>query len=415
MFNRNEATEKLSRVRFAPLLIGGAIILGTIVALPNMFENQYANEIMVIQSPISGDLTCTIEAGYKWQGFGRVTKYPRRTSYDFSQMGQQVDTSKKLRFNDGGHANLYGSINWEMPLDCKNVVEIHKTFGSAEGVESQGVSKMIDLAIYLSGPLMSSTESSGERRGDLTQMINDQAQNGVFQTVTRLVEVVDPISNEKKHQNVVEVAKDEKGLPKRQQGSILQTYGIKLQPVSIKEIKYDGIVEKQIAERQAATTQVQIAQANARKAEQNAITIAKEGEATAAKAKWEQETIKAKLVTEAQQKLEVAVLGAKEAEAFKKEQILRGEGEAARKQLVMNADGALDQKLEAYKEVQKVWAEAFGKYQGQMVPSIVTGSGVSNGSAANNMQGLMEIMAAKAARDLSVDLQTAGKAQTAKK
>ena len=406
----------IARFRVFPIVIGVAILVVLTIALPNMFENQYANEIMVIQSPISGELSCTTDAGYKWQGFGRVTKYPRRASYDFSTANQQVDNSKKLRFNDGGHANLYGSINWEMPLDCKNIVEIHKTFGSAEGVEAQGVSKMIDLAIYLSGPLMSSTESSGERRGDLTQVINDQAQNGVFQTVTRQVEVLDPISGEKKHTNAVEIAKDEKGLPKRQQGSILQTYGIKLQPISIKEIRYDAIVEKQIAERQAATTQVQIAQANARKAEQNAITIAKEGEATAAKAKWEQETIKAKLVTEAQQKLEVATLAAKEAEQYKREQILRGEGDSQARALRMNADGALDQKLEAYKEVNAKYAEAIRHAApGAWTPAVVMNNSGTSGGTTNGAQALMDMFAVKTAKQLGIDMTVTGAAQTAKK
>lgn len=183
-----------------------------------------------------------------------------------------------------------------------------------------------------------------------------------------------------------------------------------------KQEKYDDIVEKQIAERQKATTQVQIAQANAKRAEQDAITIAKQGEATAAKAKWDQETIKAKVVTEAQQKLEVATLGAKEAEQFKREQILRGEGEAARKQAVMNADGALEKKLETYVEVQKVWAEAWSKYPGAMVPGVVMGSsGASGQNSMGNAQGFVDLMTLKAAKDLSVDMGIAGKAATAVK
>jgi hypothetical protein len=303
-----------------------------------------------------------------------------------------------------------------MPLDCKSIVEIHKTFGSADGVEAQGVSKMIDLAIYLSGPLMSSTESSGERRGDLTQMINDQAQNGVFQTVTRQVETIDPISGEKKHANIVDVARDEKGLPKRQQGSILSTYGIKLQPISIKEIRYDAIVEKQIADRQVATTQVQLAQANARRAEQDAITIAKQGEAGAVKAKWEQETIKAKLVTEAQQKLEVATLAAKEAEQYKREQILRGEGDSQARALRMNADGALDQKLEAYKEVNAKYAEAI-RYAapGAWTPAVTMNNSGTSGGTTNGAQALMDMFAVKTAKQLGIDMTVTGAAQTAKK
>ena len=397
------------------IAIAAVVIVLTPFLVGNLFENLDAHEVMVIQSPVSGDLTVHTDPGIKYQGFGKVTKYPRRAQYAFVNDGK-VDNSKKLRFNDGGHANLSGAVSWEMPLTPEKIISIHKTFGNTEGVESAAVAKMIDAAVYLAGPLMSSTESSGERRAELVQFINDQAEHGVYVTQVKEKEVTDPMNDKnKKLITVTEIMRDEKGMPKRQQGSILQEFGIKLLPMSIQELKYDAIVEKQIAERQNATTQVQIAQANAKRAEQDAITIEKQGQAAAAKTKWEQETVKAKEVTLAQQKLEVATLAAKEAEAFKREQILRGEGEAARKQLVMNADGALDQKLEAYKDVQKQWAEAFAKYQGQMVPGVVMGGGNGSQTSMGNAQNFVDLMTMKAAKDLGLDMTVTGKTATNKK
>lgn len=382
-------------------------------AVMNMWENLDAREVMVIQSPIDGTLAVYTDPGVKWQGFGKVTKYPRRDTFAFGQNGKE-DTSRKLRFNDGGHANLYGSVSWEMPLKPDQVINIHKTFGSAEAVENAAVAKMIDAAIYLAGPLMSSTESSGERRSELVQYINDQAENGVYVTRVREKDIVDPISGQKKPVVVTEIVLDEKGMPRRQQGSILGDFNIKLLPMSISELKYDKIVEDQISQRQSATTQVQIAQANAKKAEQEAITTEKQGQANAAKAKWEQETIKAKLVTEAEQKLRVAELAAKEAEQYKKEQILRGEGDAQRKQLVMAADGALDQKLEAYKEVNAKYADAIAKAQpGAWSPAVVMGG--SGGASGDRASAITELFTAKMAKDLGIDMSVSGKAATVKK
>ena len=378
----------------------------------NSFENLDAKEVMVIQSPIDGTLAVFTDPGVKWQGFGKVTKYPRRDTFTFGSNGKD-DTSRKLRFNDGGHANLYGSVSWEMPLKPDQIIAIHKTFGSPEAVESAAVAKMLDAAIYLAGPLMSSTESSGERRAELVQYINDQAENGVYVTQVKEREIIDPISGQKKLALVTEIMRDDKGNPKRQQGSILGEFNIKLMPMTISDLKYDKIVEDQIAQRQAATTQVQIAQANARKAEQEAITTAKQGEANAAAAKWKQETIKAQAVTEAEQKLRVAELAAKEAEQYKREQILRGEGDSQRKQLVMNADGALDQKLEAYMEVNAKYAEAIKTAQpGAWTPSVVMGSSGSAGTG-TNASTLIDLFTAKTARDLGIDMSVAGKAATA--
>lgn len=393
--------------------IAALVVVFTPFIVMNTFENLDAHELMVIQSPVSGELTVYTDPGVKWQGFGKVTKYPRRATYSFAA-DKTADNSKKLRFNDGGHANLYGSVNWEMPLSPPQVIAIHKTFGSAEGVESAAVAKMIDSAVYLAGPLMSSTESSGERRSELVQYINDQAENGVYVTRVREKEVVDPISGLKKTVVATEIVMDDKGMPKRQQGSILGEFHIKLLPMAIGELKYDKIVEDQITQRQQATTQVQIAQANAKKAEQEKLTTEAQGAANAAKAKWEQETIKAKVVTEAEQKLRVAELAAQEAAQFKKEQILRGEGEAERRRLVMSADGALDKKLETYAAIQQSWAEAFAKFQGSMVPSIQMG-GAGGANAVGTAQQFMDLMTAKTARDLNLDMTVTGRAAPAAK
>lgn len=384
-----------------------------LIAFSVLFENLDAHEIMVIQSPVSGDLAVYTDPGIKWQGWGKITKYPRRAQYSFMATANDEGNSKKLRFNDGGHGNLSGAVSWEMPLSPNEIINIHKTFGNTEGVEQQAVAKMIDAAVYLAGPLMSSTESSGERRAELVQYINDQAENGVYVTIVKEKDVIDPITNAKKTITYTEIVRDDKGMPKRQQGSILAEFNIKLLPMSINELKYDAVVEDQIKQRQVATTQVQIAQANARKAEQDALTTEKQGQATAAKSKWEQETIKAKEVTLAQQKLEVAELAAKEAEQYKREQILRGEGEAARKRLVMEADGALDAKLAAWIKTQEYWAKAVGQYQGQWVPSIMMGQ--QNQTNTNGAQVLVDMLTAKTAKDLGLDMTMSGKNQTAQK
>lgn len=395
------------------------VVFVAVIVLPSLVVNLESEKVMVIQS-LGGQLTCYTQPGWQWQGMGHVTKYPRQESYDFLKAMEKnsIDNSKKLRFNDGGHADLSGSVNWLMPLDCKSIIAIQQNFGSPEGVIAKGISKMVDNAIYMSGPLMSSTESSAERRAELVQYINDQAQNGIYVTTTETITAPDPITGEKKQIMLVKIAHDDKGNPKRQQGSILDEYGIKLQPISIRAIDYDQVVEKQIAQRQEATTQVQISKAAALRAEQEAITAAKQGEANAAKAKWEQETIKAKAVTEAQQQLEVATLNARQAEQYKREQILRGEGDAQRRQLVMSADGALDKKLDAWLKAQELWATAFKDHQGQLVPTIMMGGNGSSGTSSNGAftaQTMMEVVTMSQLKQLALDLQATGADKTAKK
>jgi regulator of protease activity HflC (stomatin/prohibitin superfamily) len=114
----------------------------------------------------------------------------------------------------------------------------------------------------------------------------------------------------------------------------------------------------------------------------------------------EQEVIKAQAVTEAQQQLEVATLAAKAAEQTKREQILLGEGEATRKRLVMQANGALEDKLAVWKEVNLAYANAIEKYTGNWVPTIVMGGDGKNTNGADN---LISLLTTKTAKDLALD------------
>src|SRR5262249_8545305 len=136
-----------------------------------------------------------------------------------------------------------------------------------------------------------------------------------------------------------------------------------------------------------------------------AITAAKQGEAEAAKAKWAQEVEKATAVTSAEKKRDVSALEVQTAENEKKAAILRGEGEATARKLVMSADGALDKKLETYEKVNSMYAEAIKGYSGSWVPSIVmAGPSGSAGSAGSGAQQLVNLLSAKTARDLSLDM-----------
>jgi regulator of protease activity HflC (stomatin/prohibitin superfamily) len=398
-------TSLLSRFGILGIVVAAVVVIGIPVMAMNMYENVDAHEIMVVQSPVSGSLSVYTDSGWKWLGFGKYTKYPRRAQYSFSSskdQGSKVDESIETRFNDGGTAHLSGVVSWDMPLDTAKVIQIHREFGSFEAIEQQLIRPMIEKVVYTVGPTMSSTESSAERRPEIPQYIDDQLVNGPYLTHTKSVIQHDPLTNTDKEAKIVEIVVGTDGHPARSAPSQITDHGIRLYPVTINKIRYNDIVEGQIAERQKATTQVQISQANARRAEQDAITTAKQGEANAAKAKWEQETINAKEIALAEKNKQVAILAAQQAEAYKQQQILEGQGDAEKKRLVINADGALTQKLETYKEVQSAWADAFAKYQGNIVPNTVFGGG--SGAGANGAQTFMEIMTAKAAKDLNLDL-----------
>ena len=274
-----------------------------------LFENVDAKDIVCIQSPFSGTLHWYTTQGVKWQGFGTVTTYQKRSQFWFSEkkdQGGENNDAIKIRFNDGGHGTISGSIAWEMPVDADHLTALHTKYGSQEAIEQQLVRTDIEKSVYMTGPLMSSAESYAERRNDLIRFIEDQIMHGIYQTRTEEAKEPDPITGEQRTVAHVRLMTGKDGQLLRQDDSPLATFGIKTYNLSLNSVTYDETVETQIQQQQVAKMQVQTAIANAKKSEQDAITAQKNGEALAATAKWEQEVVKAKAVTKAQQDLEVA-------------------------------------------------------------------------------------------------------------
>lgn len=404
-----------------------AFIMG-IWLIGNMSETVGADEIVIMQNPLDGKLNVWATPGWRYQNFGKLTRYKKSAQYWFSSDSKEgkadddksEDQSIKVRFNDGGHANVSGSLRFDLPVDDEHMKQLHIKYGSMEAIEHALIRTSVTRSVFMTGPLMSSKESYAEKRSAFIQYAEDQLQNGVYQTTTQDAEVVDQLSGAKKTVTIVKLVPGDGGKGfARQESSVLEQFGIRVYNFSINDIKYSDDVEKQIQSQQQALANVQTAIAQAKKAEQDAITIAKQGEANAAKAKWAQETEKATAVTKAEQEKEVAIKDAERerdvaklerdaAEQTKQKEILLGEGEAAHKRLVMQADGALTQKLNAWVEVNKYYAEKFG--QQSLVPEIQIGGGAGPGTtgqtAANNLIDLLQV---KTARDLQLDLHSAKK------
>ena len=252
-----------------------------------MFEEVEAGEICVIQHPLSGELDVITTPGTYSQYLGKATHYKRRTQIWFSKAdnNNSLDQSIKIRFNDGGNGNISGSVSMELPLDVKAIIALHTSFGSQEAIEHDLVTTVIQKAVYMSGPLMSSKESYAEKRNELINYIEDQASNGVYKTTQKDEKTIDALTNAEKVIKVVEILKDKKGGFARVEKSPIQRYNVKLSNLSVNGVNYDKAVENQIKSQQHLVMQVQTAIANARKSEQDALTAEQKGKADAASAK----------------------------------------------------------------------------------------------------------------------------------
>jgi hypothetical protein len=299
------------------LLIGlGALVLVFLFFSGKLVENVDNSEIVIVQSPFTGKVSIYTTPGPVMQSFGDATHYKKSHQFWFSKNpdeGKEEDQSIKIRFNDGGHGLISGSVRWYMPSDPSAILKLHTDFGSQEAIEQQLVRQVVTKSVYMTGPLMSSKESSAEKRNDLLSYIEDQCINGVYRTRQEDVKIHDDLMNTDKTVTVVKII-EQGNVPLRQEKSALASYNVTLQGLAINSIAYDDEVEAQIKVQQQAYMQVQTAIANSKKAEQDAITAELQGKAAAAKAKWEQEVLKAQAITQAEQERDVAKLAAETAQ-----------------------------------------------------------------------------------------------------
>lgn len=406
-------TSKLTAKQIMWLVGGVATVVLVLMLGFNMFVTVGAGEIVIKQGAIDGKLDVWTQPGLYCQCLGKITHYKKSNQIWFSHKndeGKDSDESIKVRFNDGGHGNISGSLSFDLPIDTVAFTKLHSTFGSQAAIEHRLMRQVVEKAIYMAGPLMSSKESSGESRADLINYIADQISHGVYKTEKFERKVPDVLSGQEKTVTVVRPMANPKNPVEflREEKSPIEEFGIRVYNLAIKNISYDPQVEEQIKQQQQAIMAIQTQMAKAKEAEQKVLTVEKEGQAKAAEAKWLQEVEKSKAVTAAEQERDVAKLALDTAQLEKAKQIAEGEGEAKRRKLIMESDGALKQKLDAYVEINKAYAAAMANQP--QVPAVVMGGG-SSGNPAD----LFQMLAVKTARDLALDFRPGSTEPEAKK
>lgn len=183
-------------------IVGGVVaLLLVVVFVSNLLTTVGAGEIIVKQNFLDGHLQVWTTPGVHMQNFGKLTVYKRSDQYWFSNKedeGKEADDAIKVRFNDGGHGTISGSLRYDLPLDEAKMIALHSTYGSQGAIEHELVKQVVTKSVYMTGPLMSSRESYAEKRADVITFISDQALHGVYRTTHKQVKTTDPISGQEK-------------------------------------------------------------------------------------------------------------------------------------------------------------------------------------------------------------------------
>lgn len=406
----------------AKLIIFGALFVGALVVLFMAFGINNAGHRTVVQYP-TGKLYVKFTPGIYPQWFGHAEIYNDVITFDYDKSSADVDSSISqkgisVRYQDGGTGAVYGKARFTLPGDEITMLHLHKAFRSNRGVSQKLIKSVTEEGMNLTAGLMSSEEAYAEKRSIYTQWSSQQISKGKFQTRLERISTVDESTGKEVTKNVPVISYGSNGLPVHLD-SDLADYGIDVNGFQITDWDFEPKTLQQIATKREATMAIITAIANAERAKQDAITSEEQGKANVMTAKYQKEVVKEQAIVDAQREKEVAVIAAEknvevarqkklEAEQkklaaveYKQEQILRGEGDGAYKRLVIEADGALAQKLETYESVMSRFAEAIEKQK--WVPEVQMGSGSGSDGGSNAMT-LIEMMSVKAAKDLALDM-----------
>lgn len=407
-----------------------AAVFGLGILLVGIFNIMGMNSMgyrTVVQLP-TGSTFVKFTPGPYFQMFGTATMYPDYITFDFDR-SQANDDARSLsqqgitnvRYQEGGTGIVFGQVRFKLPDDEQTMLALHGAYRTPEGVANKLIRSSTEEIVNLTANLMTSDESYMEKRSFYGEWVRDQLLNGKYRTTLQWKEVNEEGTDKKVSKNVPVIAMGTDGQPQHFP-SDLKTYNVRLATVQLTDWDYEEKTKEQIQARRSANMAIITAKAEAERAKQDAVTAEENGKRDVMKAKYEKEVEKSRAVVDAERAKEVAEIAAKQkvtvaeqekleqeqkklaAAEYKQSETLRGEGDAAYKKAVIEADGALAQKLETYERVMGKFAVEFGKQK--WVPDIAMGQ--QNGGAGNEASNLINLLTTKTAKDLSLDLDVKG-------
>lgn len=399
------------------LIITGVSVFVAILLFmwANPFSYNPAGSRTVV-TQLSGSQFVRFESGTFWAGFGaKETEWSNQISVsyvndaaDYDLKDNTIEIGKiNVRFNDATTAKVSGITQYVLPSGEKEMLEIHNTHRTPESLVKRRLAPYTQECLQSSAQLLSSEAHYSGGRAQMVQDYLDQLKNGAF--LLRVDEQNMYDSLEKANKKVYKVVQqlDNNKQVKRKFSSIKE-YEISVGDAQITDVDYQDQVDNMLAKKIESSTKASVSKQELMTAQQQALTMEAQGKAKLVQIEYEQKQAQTKQVVAAQTQVELAKQdlekqAIQEKAAIKEASKIKilADADAYEKQRAIQANGALEQKIDAVVTINKYWADAFKGYQGNVVPLYQTGGNSGNGGL-----NFMELMNAKAMKDLSLDLKT---------
>jgi len=406
---------ELSKGKLVGLALG--IVLLILAAVVNPFSWNDAGNRTVVER-MSGEQVIQFSPGIFYAGFfAKETAWPNQISVTYQAdepvlelEDNGIEIGKiEIMFSDGTTAKVRGITQFVMPSSLEEMILIHNTHRTPKSLVSKRLATFTKECLQSSAQLMSSDKHYGGGRAQMSQDFLDQLRNGVYLSQTEERIVYDSIEKEKKRLYLTEVKINKTTKLPERKGSAIAEYQITVADASIIDTDYADKVDQKLDKIIDAATKSAVSRQELMTAQQQALTAKAKGEQELVEIEYQQKKEQTKQVVAAQTKVAVAEqdklqqkIQAEAAELEARKIKTLADAEAYKKQRVIQADGALEQKLAAWRfSEEKKW-EAFAKFQGNLVP--LYQSGGNNPVNMSNAMQYMEIMGIQAMKNLSLDM-----------
>lgn len=443
--------EKLLQNKKLAWTVGGAIaaLVFVMIMFNSMFYYNNAGYITQVQTKFPFQTEKVVSTtGYAYIGFGNYTPWPRQMSVqsisDPASLPKGIDTDGQgssliqafgITFLGGVTADVDANVRVALP-DGEQFLQLARTYRTPDNFVLQGIMPVMKSTLQSTAQLMTADDYYTGGATEFRQSFQDQITDGAY--VVKRVEK--QVKNTRQATGSANASKGteqgefggetstvivtEKVLNKAGQPIRLERQFTKLgvtvadanivnidpsktfkeRMVSIQKSQADLMLARQ--GRQTADEQKQLVSAQGAKEveEKRQITLRDQVERTT-----NAETERQLAVTNANRQKEQAEIE-KATSQIKYDQALidaktkkeLAEADAYAKKVVIQANGALEQKLQAYVETQRAWANAYATAK---VPTMVMGGAGGEGlGRQTESQNLINLLTAKTAKDLSMDL-----------
>lgn len=417
-----------------------AIGLGTLIAVSGSVSYNDAGYCQHVRT-IFGSEDAVCDTGWYFSGWGNATAWPHFITVahttEVEADGSSVSGPYNVRMSDNWTGDVIQTTRFGIPQDRDQFLKLARDFRSPERLISTTLRPSVTTAIDTVANMFTMEQYySGQMRDQFKSEFKDTLTKGQpkIKMVEKEVTNPDPAqaaaSDSEFAQDtssvgdtlvkimVAEKVLDGSGKEIRTIPEYLQ-YGILVSQAILEKIDADPAFEEQQKKRKDAVSRRVIAkEQRLEQEEQRLLEIAKgDTDIAVRQAAAKTEQIQATTDAETQKKLaliaaerqreearvakETAAIYLDRAKIDAEAVTVAADAEAYAKKAILEADGALAQKLAAWTEAQKVWADAAARIN---VPATVIGSGGGTaGNALGTVDTFMQMLMIKTAKDLQVD------------